>query len=176
MEIEWDEPETSAPVGNDESLENDLILLLSRLERWVAALQEKRAQNQPISILEGLGELANQVIEFEVSMGRNRRGTISLDQALRQAASSHPQTELLDAVNRRLSTQRAVDLYRNWADDPEDRKPMFSQICRATIRVIGCYFSAFADAFRAPEPKKRWQETASVFVLDLLRVTDRAQF
>jgi hypothetical protein len=126
MEIEWDEPESSAPVGNDESLENDLILLLSRLERWVAALQEKKAQNRPIAILQGLGDLANQVIEFEVSMGKNRRGGISLEHALRQSLSSHPQTEMLDAVDRRLSTQRAVDLYRNWADDPEDRKPMFS--------------------------------------------------
>jgi hypothetical protein len=176
MEIEWDESEPSASSTTDEALENDLILLLSRLERWVAALQEKRSQNRPVAVLESLGELANQLIEFEVSLGANRRHAMSVEQALRKASLTHPQIEQLDAVDRRLSTRRAQELYRNWADDLEDRRSMFSQICRALIRVIGWYFTAFGEGFTTPEPKKRWQETASVFVLDLLRVTERVQF
>jgi hypothetical protein len=167
---------TQAEVEQDGILENDLILLLSRLEQLMAQLGEKKIQKRPPAALELLAELVNQVIKYYEGIPKADANRGSLVKALMQAGDVYQQARILQAQYNRLSVQTAVNLYHSWAGDPNDRRYMFRQISRGMIHVLESYFSLFTIYFQSLAMRDQWKETYSVFIYDLTRAVDKVQF
>ncbi len=165
-----------ADAAQDSALENDLILLLSRLERLLAQLTDKKNHKQPTLALSILAEMVNQVAAFSEERRAVRTKSISLAQALAEASVAYPQVRLLPAQNNRLSAQTIARLYSSWAGDPAGRRETFRQAARGLCDVLETYFAHLTARFRSPALADQWRETCGIFLNDLTPGVDKIQF
>ncbi len=163
-------------VEQDSTLENDLILLLSKLEHLISKLRESKVQKRPANALEILADLVNQIIIFSEGVSKVNTVESSLVKALIRASDIYPQARFLQAEYNRVSVQTVINLYGSWAGSPADRRYMFRQISHSLINITEYYFSLFMNNFRSPLMRDQWKETYGVFVFDLTRAVDQVQF
>jgi hypothetical protein len=168
-------PLSPAEVERDNTLENDLILLLSQLEHLRAQVADRKARGRPPLALQALTEMLNQAASF--SEGLNAKANAnSLARALTLASELHPAARLLRTQDNRLSLQTVSKLYSSWADDPTGRREVFYQIGQAMLDVLESYFMLFTGSFRAPSLANQWRETCRVFLTDLTQVVETIRF
>ncbi|HZS05622.1 MAG TPA: DUF4388 domain-containing protein [Blastocatellia bacterium] len=170
------QPFSPADIEHDNNYEAELILMLSKLELFLIHLGEHRAQKEPAQALQSLAELVNQIIEFFENIPEAYAMSGSLVKALTRVADLYPQTRLLGAQYNRLRVSTVVTVYQNWAEDPNDRRYLFRQICYGMMQVAESYFSLFATYFRDPDRSDQWRETYGVFLTDLRRAVDKVPF
>lgn len=165
-----------AEIEQDNALENDLILLLSRLEHSRVRLDSRRSQRRPALALQILAEMVNHVVAFSEEWLDVEARANSLAKALAWAADVHPQVRLLHVQNNRLSAQTMSNLYSSWTSDSVERRETFHQIARGMVDVLETYFSLLADRFRSPSIADRWREPCRIFLADLTPVLKKIPF
>jgi hypothetical protein len=167
---------SQSEVEQDTTLENDLILLLSKLEHLISKLREGKVQKRPTNALEILADLTNQIILFSEGIPKINTVESSLVKALIRASDIYPQARFLQAEYNRMSVQTVINLYGSWAGSPADRRYMFRQISHSLINITEYYFALFMNNFRSPLMRDQWKETYGVFIFDLTRAVDQVQF
>jgi len=165
-----------AEIEQDNALENDLILLLSRLEHSRVRLDSRRSQRRPALALQILAEMVNHVMAFSEEWLDVEARANSLAKALAWAADVYPQVRLLHVQNNRLSAQTMSNLYSSWTSDSVERRETFHQIARGMVDVLETYFSLLADRFRSPSVADRWREPCRIFLADLTPVLKKIPF
>jgi DNA-binding response OmpR family regulator len=154
-------------------LQNSLILVLSKLEQIMVRLE--KAYKQPISAIQLLSEIVNQVVEFSETMRGADADTVHLAKALTRGRDKYPMLQLLHTHKNRLSVQTAANLFNSWASDPRDRQDVFSQICQGMISILESYCLLFSTYFQSSGMRDQWREIYGVFLFDLKKVMNKIQ-
>ncbi len=165
-----------AEIEQDEALENDLILLLSRLEQLQIRLAAQKSQKQPTLALQILTEIINQVTAFSEVLPDAVANSNTLPKILTTVADTYSVARLLRVQHNRLSTEIVSKLYNNWSGDVAERRQTFSEIGQSILHVIETYFSYFIAYFRSSSVAGQWQETCDIFLAELRQEANKIQF
>lgn len=162
-EIEW-----------DNALEDNLILLLSRLEHSRSQLVDGKAQKRFSPALQSLTEMANHVIAFAEEHLDTGNSFSSLTAVWETTTRAYPQLRMLQVNDNRLSAEIASNLYSGGHHDPAERQEMFRQVTQGVAAILEAYFSLIITHFRSPSVE-RWRETCTTFLAELTQVTESIQ-
>lgn len=158
---------TVAEIEHDTHLENEMIVLMSRLDQLRARLAERQTQKRPVQALQILTGMANQVIEFsEDVLGRE---SYSLDTKINRATEMFPSAQGLSAASNRLPPEQVAALYAN-ASNIKRRQQIFKDLTHSIIAVIDDYFAQLTDCFRSSSATDELREAYGYFVNDLTKV------
>lgn len=163
-------------IERDSALENDLILLLSKLEHSRAQLAKKRSRKRATLALQILTEMVNHVLAFSEKWLDAETQADSLAKALAEAHDIYPAAQLSWIRHAPLSDQTVLELYHTWAGNAASRLQAFHQTAQSLVYILETHFSIFATCFRSSSIADRWRETFSIFVPDLTQVVDTIQF
>jgi len=167
---------SKADIQADQHLENDLILLLSNVEQLMARLIEKKSQKQSSMTLQVLADMLNQTVAQSEGLQKADRNAVSLQKVLDESADVYPMVRLLQVQDNRLS----VDMILGFDNSPSsllgDRRPALRQICQGLILALENYFSLFESFFHTEDMRDQWNETYTVFIVDLKRTLSKIQF
>lgn len=180
-------PRGLAPVANDDgawaapandTLEDELMLLLSRLEQEMARLSGEKVGKRPLLALETLAEMVNQAVAFAESSGAGSapEAALALATALKIANAKHPMARVLKAQSGRLSVGNALSFYRTWAADAPERRRVFGDIAHALGLVLESLLEVPARRLRSTTATADWRESCGVFLRDLSLAIDRIPF
>jgi hypothetical protein len=179
-EIEFDLPSENEAgqrgPAEDEKLETELVLLLSRLERRIEQLRGERARQSAEASMQSLVQMVHEVVAFAEGLLGARRGAGLLGDAWRKARGSHPQVQLVGLDGSRLTVDLLLQRRRDWTGDPEERHAFFLFIGRGLVQILGHAFAALGRRFGSSEAAARWKGVSGVFILDLLQALDQVRF
>lgn len=169
-------PLSPAQIEQDDTLENDLVLLLSRLEQMQIRLADARDGKQPVPALHLLTEIVNQVAEFAEKLPAAGHRSGQLADILAQAAETYATARLLRVTNNRLSARIVAQLYSSWTGDIAERKQTFKEISHSLLIIIEKYFLHIINRFHAAAVAGQWQETSEIYLAELKREVNNIQF
>lgn len=153
--------------ASDAALESQLMHLLSRLEQGMARWSEEKVRKKPLQALERLGEMTAEVLDTAERETPFGTAAAALEPALSSAIRKYPMARLLAVQNGRISLANAINLYRTWAEDAEERQRLFRDIARALASILETYLELVGQAFHSPGNRSEWRESYSVFLRDL---------
>jgi hypothetical protein len=162
---------SQAEIERDSKLENEALLLLSRLDQLQARLLEKNALKKPTSALETLAMMANQVVEvFEKALDQGASAD-SLKNVLAKVAARHPSAEMMQLQQNRLSSRSVVEIYNHagaWK-----RNQVFNELSRSIIDVIDSYFLLLMSCFCTASVSDEIKEAYNLFLTDLTQAVGK---
>ena len=167
---------SSADIDQDNSLESDLILLLSELEPIQTHLADKKIQKRPHLALSYLVTIVNEVVNFEETLPRDHPESISLSQTVVEIGETYPELKLLRIHNNRLSAELVSKIYNGWTGTATERHQTFNLMGQALLALIAHYLSQITTRFHATAVADQWQETGQIFLEELKRLVDKVQF
>jgi len=180
---------TPEQVQQDQTLEKDLVLLLSqfeqikmrmcrvsRMERIMAGFSRRAKKRRALLALELLPKMINDVAFFSEEHLEVGANTDKLARALVRAGDMFPRARLLQAENNRLSAATIITLYDNWTADAAGRQHTFHDVSRGMVDVLETYFSMFITCFHAPHTAEQCREACNVFITDLNTAIDEIIF
>jgi hypothetical protein len=167
---------SKADIQADQHLENDLILLLSNVEQLMARLIEKKSQKQSSITLQVLADMLNQTVVLSEGLQKANRSAVSLQKVLGEAADVYPMVRLLQIQDNRLSVEVILGFDNSAASLLGDRRPALRQICQGLILALELYFNLFESLFHTNDMRDQWNETYTVFIVDLKRTLSKIQF
>jgi hypothetical protein len=165
-----------AEIKQDSAMENELILLLSKLEQMQVRLANEKAKKQSALALQMVTEMVNQVVVFSETWLDRETNADSLAKALAKAGDVCPAARLLQVQHNRLSVEIVSKLYSSWSGDMADRQQMFHEIAQSMLDVLETYFSLFTARFRSSSVADQWRETCGIFLADLTQMIDKIHF
>jgi hypothetical protein len=163
---------TQAEIEQDSSLENDLVLLLSRLEHSRARLFETRSRRQPSYALGILTNIVHQIMAFSKEHPYMEEAPAI---PLTGLENSVPGADLKKIENGLLSGQ-IVTLYNSWKGDLIVRREIFRQVGSSIISMLQTFFSALTNCFRSSSKADQWIVICSDFVADLTHAVEKVEF
>lgn len=167
---------SKAEIQADQNLENDLILLLSNVEQLMARLIEKKSQKQSSMTLQVLADMLNQTVALSEGLQKADRSAVSLQRVLDESADVYPMVRLLQVKDNRLSVEVILGFDNSAASLLGDRRPALRQICQGLILALEIYFNLFESFFHTNDMRDQWNETYTVFIVDLKRTLSKIQF
>lgn len=157
---------TAAEIEHDAALENEMILLMSRLDVLRARLDERGTQRRPAQALQILAGIANHTIELAEALRVDERTGLSLAAAVNRATAAHPSAQGLEVGRDRVAADGVVALYAN-ASNPRRREQVFRDVSQSLISVIDEYFANLTACFRSPAATDELREATGCFLHDL---------
>ena len=170
------EPLSTIEIEQDNMLENNLILLLSKLEQLQTKLAHKKSLKRPTLALQILTEIINEVVAYSETLPSAAVSSDSLTKALAKASDRYATIELLRIQGNRLSTEIVSQLYGSWTGDPGERRNVFAEISQGMLDILETYFAYFTTCFRSSSIAGQWHETCQVFLAELRQEVKKIQF
>jgi len=167
---------SEAEIEQDDTLENELILLLSELEQVQIRLADQKIQNHPPVALQHLTDIVNQVVAFAEGLPDEAAGTAALSKIISRTADTYPTIKLLRVHENRLSSEIVSHLYNGWTGDARERKETFGELSQGMLKAIETYFSYFIAYFRSGAVAGHWHETCDIFMSTLNQEVKKIRF
>ena len=167
---------SAAEIEQDNALENDLILLLSRFEHARAELDGENGHRRPVLALQNLTEMVNHALVFSEERLDADASAASLAQVMDRTSDKYPRMRLLQTRDSRLSAQTVSNLYKSWTGDAAGRQETLRQAALGLVAVVESYLELFTDRFRSSAMADLWRETCSTFVSELTQVVEHTHF
>ena len=146
----------------DERLLNELLSLLTRLERDCVRLTEGKYEAGSVSALLVVTAIVNSLIAFVT--GRCSDPDVLPSRVLPRLAETHPYSQLLGDDNERISVATAAGVLKTWNTSREERQELFQNLCRALLDVLTMYCNIVNTFFRSSREREEWRVTFDVFV------------
>ncbi len=146
----------------DEKLLVELLTLLTRLEQDRVRLAEGNVERGGVAALLVVTAVVNSLIAFVT--GRCNDPDVLPSRVLPRLAETQPYTQLLGEDNERISIATAAGVLKNWESNPEDRKHLFHDLCRALLDVLTMYCNTVSTFFHSSREREEWRATFDVFV------------
>lgn len=157
---------TAAEIEHDDALENEMILLMSRLDVLRARLDERGTRKRPAQALQILAGIANHTIELAQALRADERAGLSLAAVIHHATEAYPSAQGLEIGRDRVIADGVVALYSN-ASNPRRREQVFRDLSQSLIRVTDEYFAGITACFRSPAASDELREATGCFLHDL---------
>lgn len=165
---------TAAEIEHDAHLENEMIMLMSRLDTLRARLAERQMQKRPAQALQILTSIANQTLEFSEAIFGRERSAQSLQTIFAQAVAANPAAQGLEPTANRLRPDAVAELYTN-ASTGSRRQQIYSDVSRSIIGVIDAYFAQLTGCFRSSATISELKEAYEFFLSDLTSVVEQVK-
>jgi hypothetical protein len=151
------------PEGSpDERLLHELLSLLTRLERDCGRLTDGKVEAGSVQALLVITTIVNALVAFVTS--RCSDADVLPSRVLPRLAETLPYTQLLGEENERISIATAASMLKTWNTNPEERKQLFQDLCRALLDVLTMYCNTVNTFFRSSLEREEWRATFDVFV------------
>ncbi|MBA2502544.1 MAG: DUF4388 domain-containing protein [Pyrinomonadaceae bacterium] len=161
---------TTAEVEHDARLENEMLLLMSRLDSLRARLAERQTQKRPVQALQILTLMANQVADLsEAIFGRERTADV-LSDALSRATAQHPTAQVLEFASNRLPAEHVTDLYNSAAG--RGRAQIYGDVSHTLIGVIEDSFKQLTSCLRSGGTVAELKEAYEYFLQELTHTAE----
>jgi hypothetical protein len=167
---------SAAEIEQDNALENDLILLLSRFEHARAQMDAENGHRRPVLALQNLAEMVNRALALSEERLDTDVGAVSLAQVMDRISDRYPRMRLLQTRGSRLSAQMVSNLYNSWTGDSAGRQETLRQAALGLVAVVESYLELFTGHFRSSAMTDVWRETCGTFIAELTQVVERTQF
>jgi len=146
----------------DERLLHELLSLLTRLEKDCGRLTDGKVEAGSVQALLVITTIVNALVAFVTS--RCSDADVLPSRVLPRLAETLPYTQLLGEENERISIATAASVLKTWNTNPEERKQMFQDLCRALLDVLTMYCNTVNTFFRSSLEREEWRATFDVFV------------
>jgi hypothetical protein len=160
-------------IQDDETLESDLFVLLSRLEQMQDQISRKK---QPTITLKMLTNMINELVTFSEVWLDVKENIDTLPRAIAKATDIYPEVGWLQVQRNTLSVPAVLELYDNLSKNPTGRRQMFSQITRGMLDVLGTYFSILMSRYHSADAAEMSKELCNVFLTDLTQAVEKIKF
>lgn len=176
QQIESEQTLSLPEIEQDSDLEDDLILVLSRLEQIQAQLKDKKIRKQPVQALQLLTGLVNEVATFAQTLPGQVSTLDYLADALAKAGEVYPAARLLRIQNTHLSSDIIAQLYHSWNGNSAERRATFTELGESMPAILETYFAYFVGCFHASRTAGQWRETCEIFLAELRDNIKQVQF
>ena len=146
----------------DERLLHELLSLLTRLEKDCGRLTDGKVEAGSVQALLVLTTIVNTLVAFVTS--RCSDADVLPSRVLPRLAETLPYTQLLGEESERISIATGASMLKNWNTNPEERKQLFQDLCRALLDVLLMYCNTVNTFFRSSLEREEWRATFDVFV------------
>lgn len=158
---------TSAGCGREEEFEENLCLLLSKIEQAAAKTLKNGAMITPRVTALLLADFINGIAAFSENLPPYQYDAIVLSQILEQVCAENPFLKRMTVQKNRLT----VGLIRNDArrrggPDAGEADPS-DAIIQAEVRALGACLAFFEPYFISPRALKHWKEIHQAFLATL---------
>jgi len=160
---------TPQDIEQDNVLENQVILLLSRLEHLSTRIEGARRKDLTGVVLETLTEMVNLLSEFAEE-------TLYIDvltDIVAMVTGGNSATDILQVKGNRLLEPRIV-LNANGRTEAAKLNEITGQVFQALIRVIEKFFLLITNSFRASSMGDKWSVTCKGLIGDLSAQIEQA--
>jgi hypothetical protein len=156
---------TAADGAADQTLLDELLSLLTRLEQDRARIADARMQDGGVSVLVTVTAVVNSLIAFVTA--RCTDPNLLPSRQLQRLAETQPYTQLLGEDQERITVGTAAAVLKGWKGPAEDRRRMLQDLCRALIDVLATYGNTASTFFHRSREREEWRATFDLFVEDL---------
>ncbi len=156
---------TAAEVEHDARLENEMLLLMSRLDSLRARLAERQTQKRPVQALQILTLMANQVADLSEAIFGRERTADRLSDALARSTAQHPTAQVLEFAANRLPAEHVTDLYNSAAG--RSRAQIYGDVSHALIELIEDSFKQLTGCLRSGGTVAELKEAYEYFLQEL---------
>lgn len=161
---------TAAEIEHDAHLENEMILLMSRLDSLRSRLAERQAQKRPVQALQILTTMANQVADLSEAVFGRERTAQTLALSLKQAVAEHPTAQVLEFAANRLPVEDVTALYNSagW----RSRAQIYRDVSCTIIEIIEDNFKQLTDCMRSSGVTGELKEAYEYFLHELTHTAE----
>ncbi len=175
-EIEAKQELSPQDIEEDNQLEQDAILVLSRIEQVRDRLAEKKTQRQPTLALRLLRDVAHELIVFAETLPGDAGTPGYLESVLIHIGDAFPAAKVLRTHNNYLSTEIAEQLYNNWSGSAAERQQTFGELGEGLLALLEAYFAYLVGCFRSSTVAGQWHDTCEIFLAELKRDLTEIKF
>ncbi|MBA2340126.1 MAG: DUF4388 domain-containing protein [Pyrinomonadaceae bacterium] len=161
---------TAAELEHDAHLENEMLLLMSRLDSLRTRLAERQTQKRPVQALQILTSMANQVADLSEAVFGRERTAHTLANALSRATTAHPTAQVLEFAANRLPAEHVTDLYNSAGG--RSRAQIYGDVSRTIIEVIEDGFKQLTGCLRSSGSIGELKEAYEYFLQELTNTAD----
>ncbi len=163
------EQDTGEGTGQDDALEYDSMVLLSKLEQLMIRLSDKSVQKSAPLVIEALVEMTNYAVEFSEQLPISDSKKISLQTLLNRDEQNYKILKPEFIQNERLVVEsEAVTEYFQ-------QQEAFTDISNDILRVINVYLSASVKAFQSSRISEQWKTLYTGFFVNLTKSVRSSQ-
>jgi hypothetical protein len=151
---------------HDLALQQDLVLLLSKLEQHRSRLANPGPEQKDVTVLQVAVAMVKDLVQAaEEGEGR---GTEAQAAALTKAAAFLEPTEpLLQQLDDPSLVRAFVRLFRK-QPEAEERLRQARQAAQGLVEVVQTFFALHKAGFQVPDAAESWSQAQALFVNDLL--------
>ena len=160
---------SEAEIEEDDVLENQVILLLSKLEQLLARLSDVKDQKKPAHALETLTQMVNQLAEFT----HEHLYLEVLPDIVSMVTGGNSTTDLLQINNNQLMDTKFL-LGNDQKDEPENLVEVKRQIFQSLIKISEKFILLITNSFHSSSVGDRWRVTCGEFITNLTAVVEQA--
>lgn len=176
QQIESRQELSLAEMEQDNDLEQDMIVVFSRIEQVRAQLAEKKTWKQPALAIQRLTDIINETTTFAETLPGEAANPAYLESALSRAGENYPAIKLMRVEYTHLSAKIAAQLYNSWSGSQADRKLAFKEIGEGMLVILETYFAYFVSCFHSSIAAGQWRETCEIFLAELKQIIGKIQF
>jgi hypothetical protein len=164
-----DNNRVSETLDQDDNLEYDSMVLLSKLEQIMIKLDDNTVQKSIPLVIEAMVETANHVIEFSEQLPIPEQKKILLQVLLDRDEKNY---KILSSnyINNKLLEIKISTITEN--DNPQQT---FIDLSNDLLRVINVYLSASVKAFRSNRISEQWKTLYTGFFVNLTKSVRSSQ-
>lgn len=170
-----DERAAEREIRQDRVLEADLMLLLSRIAHRIDELNEIK-DKQPAATLQIMTDIVNGVAEYFEGLPGVDVEEGFLTGAVDKAAASFSNVKLVHVDQNRISPQTAINLYRGWTGNRNERNRVFTQIALGIVDILESYFFLVTEKFNTPDMTRDWKDAYTVCLKELSEAVESVSF
>lgn len=143
-------------IDQDNNLENQVILLLSKLEHTYTNLCEAQKKDKPAAAIETLTEMVNLLADFAL----DQLYIDVLSDIVSMVTGGHSATDILQVKDNRLLNPKLV---LSAQDDPDKLAGMMFQVVESLMRIIEKFFILITNSFHSSSMGDKWTVTTREF-------------
>lgn len=159
----------SPAMQQDETLEYDSMVFLSKLEQIIIRLNDKMVQTSTTLAIEYLTALTNHILEFTEQLPAVMARNFSLEALLARDTQNYAQLRPQHIRNNRLALDEFMD------QGAMKYPSTFAQLCNDILRVVNIYLSINVKAFHSSRLGEQWRTLYTAFFKNLVKTVREIQ-
>jgi hypothetical protein len=159
----------SDQLSNDDDLEYESMVLLSKLEQLMIKISDNTVQKSIPLVLEALIEMVNHVVEFAEKLPVSEQKKISLQRLLQRDDKNYKVLNLMYINNERLDVEMSPIV------NSQNAKEFFINLSNDLLRLINVYLSANVKAFKSEHIGEQWKTLYTGFFVNLTKSIRNSQ-
>lgn len=161
--------ESASDTDQDDSLEYDSMVLLSKLEQLTIKLSDKTVQKSAPLVIEALVDMANYVVEFSEQLPISETKKIPLKMLLNRDEQNYKTLKIEYIQNERLVIEPTT------VSESFQGQESFTNISNDLLRVINVYLSASVKAYKSSRISEQWKTLYTGFFVNLTKSVRSSQ-